>query len=79
MAMTEKELDQLAGIGERLGVLRRRLGLTGQEGEDMRIAAHIVNTLVLFADGGALADKLGNAVANQIAAVRKLERRPAAV
>ena len=61
-SMTEREMDLLAGIGERLGA---RL-LDDAEDEDMETAQAVINTLVLFADHGKVPEPLLDAIAHQI-------------
>lgn len=70
MGMTGKELDNLAALGERLAVHRRRLGLEGTPDEDVETAQCIVSTLVLFADHGKVPEPLQEAIGHQMRAVR---------
>ena len=69
--MKENQRDELAGVGERLATHRRRLGLPRAVDEDVEIAEHIIGTIVLFIDGGEVPERLQNAIAHQIRAVRR--------
>ena len=72
----EKQLDELAGVGERLRAHRRRLDLPRAVDEDVEIAEAIIGTIVLLYDGAEVPERLQNAIAHQIRAVRRQRQRP---
>ena len=67
--MNEKELDQLAGFGERLSVLRQREDLDPDVDEAVAAAGAICSTLVLYVDHDKVPEPLQDAIAHQIRAV----------
>ena len=72
--MTEKQKDDLASLGGRLEVHRKRVKLPRAVDEDVEIARAIVSTLVLFTDHGKVPEALQHAIAHQIKAVRRGRR-----
>ena len=64
--MKEKQLDELAGVSERLRAHRRRLSPDGQADEDVEIATRMVDTVVLFADHGKVPEELLNSLGHQV-------------
>ena len=74
--MRERQKDMLADVGGRLDALRRRVAdgshnMSGFDVEALETAGALVNTLVLWADGPGLDDKLLTALEHQIDAVRR--------
>ena len=69
--MKENPKGELYDLGKRLEASRERLNLPRAVDEDVEIARAIVTTLASFIDGGEVPERLQNAVAHQIAAVRR--------